>query len=531
MNLYQLIKSQQPARRFENFSIRSILFQTLKGLDHIHSNGYFHRDIKPENVLVTCCSTRAGLLPGEEATAMDPYSHIVPGYIVKITDFGLARELRAKAPYTSYVSTRWYRAPEILLKTGYYSSPVDMWALGAIAVELALLKPLFPGSEEWDQLFKICEVLGSPEQNANSPGGEWSTAARAALSLGFVMPATRGIEITDILPKPAWEPELAELIRTCLFWDPSLRITAADALRHPFFAEYHQIVEKRQQNMHTQQHLQSQVHSFHDYHQQRDKKEARNLVDNYHYVTSQPLQSAQAQQTVTKGPNMWLSQKIAHLSKNTAPVAGAPAPSSIRSQQPYRMEIPIRPDDKVKQPHSSVVYPIADGGADVARSNIANSFLWPLRKQTKRDRHIPVPPISPISPVAPALQVFPVSSQLEGKFVGRTHPVTGAHNHNVDRRSKTEAQEYGFDPMEYEKFNYNGYPTPPEDTDGFSQVGHRLVPNPLQQHLPSPAYHSGPADGAYQKRSAASQDIHKTSSREFYKLNLSRLGRKMSFRN
>ena len=68
--------------------------------------------------------------------------------VVKIADFGLAREMRSKPPYTEYVSTRWYRAPEVLLRAQQYSAPIDMFALGAIMAELFTLRPLFPGASE-----------------------------------------------------------------------------------------------------------------------------------------------------------------------------------------------------------------------------------------------------------------------------------------------------------------------------------------------------------------------------------------------
>ena len=100
--------------------------------------GYFHRDLKPENLL---CS-------GPEC--------------VKIADFGLARETRSRPPYTDYVSTRWYRAPEVLLRSTNYNSPIDIWAMGCIMAELYTLRPLFPGSSEIDEIFKICAVLGTP---------------------------------------------------------------------------------------------------------------------------------------------------------------------------------------------------------------------------------------------------------------------------------------------------------------------------------------------------------------------------------
>jgi len=69
---------------------------------------------------------------------------------VKLADFGLAREIRSRPPYTDYVSTRWYRAPELLLRSTSYNSPVDIFALGCIMAELYLLRPLFPGNSEID---------------------------------------------------------------------------------------------------------------------------------------------------------------------------------------------------------------------------------------------------------------------------------------------------------------------------------------------------------------------------------------------
>ncbi|KAK6302238.1 hypothetical protein J4Q44_G00265930 [Coregonus suidteri] len=133
-NLYQLMKDRQ--RLFPESVIRNMMFQILHGLSFIHKHGYCHRDIKPENLL-----------------CMGPEQ-------VKIADFGLAREIRSQPPYTEYVSTRWYRAPEVLLRSPSYSSPIDIWAVGCIMAELYTLTPLFPGNSEVDEIFKICQVLG-----------------------------------------------------------------------------------------------------------------------------------------------------------------------------------------------------------------------------------------------------------------------------------------------------------------------------------------------------------------------------------
>jgi len=77
----------------------------------MHKQGFFHRDLKPENILIN-------------------------NEVVKIIDFGLTREIRSSPPFTDYISTRWYRAPELLLRSSNYNSPVDIFALGCIMVEL-----------------------------------------------------------------------------------------------------------------------------------------------------------------------------------------------------------------------------------------------------------------------------------------------------------------------------------------------------------------------------------------------------------
>jgi len=194
-NLYQLMQARD-YKYLDDSSVKSILFQIISGLEHIHHHNFFHRDIKPENILV---STSA---PQDTINAFKRYSALVTppstplAYIVKIADFGLARETHSKLPYTTYVSTRWYRAPEILLRAGEYSAPVDIWAIGAMAVEIATLKPLFPGANEVNQVWRICEIMGSPGNWQNRPGtrgggGEWKDGVKLAQKLGFSFPKVR----------------------------------------------------------------------------------------------------------------------------------------------------------------------------------------------------------------------------------------------------------------------------------------------------------------------------------------------------
>jgi len=115
--------------------------------------------------------------------------------IVKLADFGLARATDSKPPYTEYVSTRWYRAPEVLLRSTEYGPPVDMWALGTILAEMLNLKPLFPGVSEIDQVYRICDTLGDPsaeygmdERGRTIGGGSWNSGIKLAKNVGFSFP-------------------------------------------------------------------------------------------------------------------------------------------------------------------------------------------------------------------------------------------------------------------------------------------------------------------------------------------------------
>ncbi|KAK1379040.1 MAPK related serine/threonine protein kinase [Heracleum sosnowskyi] len=199
-NLYQLMKDR--GTLFSETEVKNWCFQVFQGLEYMQQRGYFHRDLKPENLLVS-------------------------KHIIKIADFGLAREISSSPPYTEYVSTRWYRAPEVLLQSPAYGSAVDMWAMGAIMAELLTLRPLFPGSSEADEIYKICSVIGSPTQI------KWAEGLQLAKAINYQFPKLGGVPLSTLIPSVS--KDAINLITLLCSWDPRKRPTASEVLRHPFF--------------------------------------------------------------------------------------------------------------------------------------------------------------------------------------------------------------------------------------------------------------------------------------------------------
>ncbi|KAJ8774073.1 hypothetical protein K2173_009504 [Erythroxylum novogranatense] len=199
-NLYQLIKDK--VKLFPEAEVRNWCFQVFQGLAYMHQRGYFHRDLKPENLLVT-------------------------KDVIKIADFGLAREINSQPPYTEYVSTRWYRAPEVLLQSFVYGPKVDMWAMGAIMAELLTLRPLFPGTSEADEIYKICSVIGTPTEDS------WADGLDLAKAVNYQFPQFAGVNLSVLIPSAS--KDAINLITALCSWDPCKRPTAEEALQHPFF--------------------------------------------------------------------------------------------------------------------------------------------------------------------------------------------------------------------------------------------------------------------------------------------------------
>uniref|UniRef100_A0A8C8EM80 Protein kinase domain-containing protein n=1 Tax=Oncorhynchus tshawytscha TaxID=74940 RepID=A0A8C8EM80_ONCTS len=196
MNIYEYIRGRQ--QPLPESKIRHYMYQLCKSLDHMHSNGIFHRDVKPENILI---------------------KHDV----LKLGDFGSCRSLHSKPPYTEYISTRWYRAPECLLTDGYYSHKMDMWSVGCVFYEIISLSPLFPGTNELDQVTKIHDVLGTPDSSLLQK-------FRQSRAISFDFPPRKGSGISRLIPNCS-APSLS-LLYQMLAYDPEERIGSRAALQH-----------------------------------------------------------------------------------------------------------------------------------------------------------------------------------------------------------------------------------------------------------------------------------------------------------
>mmetsp|Transcript_15541 Transcript_15541/g.44186 ORF Transcript_15541/g.44186 Transcript_15541/m.44186 type:complete len:309 (+) Transcript_15541:214-1140(+) len=195
--------------------LKRYLYQMLSGIAHCHSHRILHRDLKPQNLLI-----------GQSEGWGE--SNGIPGdHVLKLADFGLARAFGIPIrQYTREVITLWYRAPEILLGCKQYSTPVDLWSIGCIFAEMAMLKPLFPGDSEIDELFKIFQILGTPNE------AMWR-GIRQLPEYKDVFPQWRPKDLKEVVPQ--LDDDGLDLLARLLMYDPAQRISAKQALQHPYF--------------------------------------------------------------------------------------------------------------------------------------------------------------------------------------------------------------------------------------------------------------------------------------------------------
>lgn len=213
-DLHRVIQTQ----RLTDDHIQYFIYQTLRGVKMLHGSNVIHRDLKPSNLLINSnCD-------------------------LKICDFGLARILeeggsnekeQQAGMMTEYVATRWYRAPEVMLTAAKYSRAMDVWSVGCILAELFRGAPLFPGRDYRHQLLLVFSVIGTPR-------GRELECVESSRARDYIasLPQHRPTEDWSVLFPKASESGI-DLLKRMLVFDPRQRITAAEALAHPYLAAYH----------------------------------------------------------------------------------------------------------------------------------------------------------------------------------------------------------------------------------------------------------------------------------------------------
>ncbi|EPY52684.1 CMGC/MAPK/P38 protein kinase Sty1 [Schizosaccharomyces cryophilus OY26] len=201
-DLHRLLTS----RPLETQFIQYFLYQILRGLKFVHSAGVIHRDLKPSNILIN------------------------ENCDLKICDFGLARIQDPQM--TGYVSTRYYRAPEIMLTWQKYNVEVDIWSAGCIFAEMIEGKPLFPGRDHVNQFSIITELLGTPPMEVIE-----TICSKNTLRFVQSLPKKEKVPFSEKFKNT--DPAAVDLLEKMLVFDPRKRISAADALAHEYLAPYH----------------------------------------------------------------------------------------------------------------------------------------------------------------------------------------------------------------------------------------------------------------------------------------------------
>ena len=186
-------------------TIKSFMYHLLKGIDFCHQNRVLHRDLKPQNLLINS--------KGQ----------------LKLGDFGLARAFGIPVnTFSNEVVTLWYRAPDVLLGSRTYNTSIDIWSAGCIMAEMYTGRPLFPGTTNEDQIIRIFRIMGTPTERT------WPGITQfPEYKPNFQMYATQ--DLRAILPQI--DQLGIDLLQRMLVLRPEHRISAHDALQHPWFGD------------------------------------------------------------------------------------------------------------------------------------------------------------------------------------------------------------------------------------------------------------------------------------------------------
>lgn len=199
--------------KFKKADIQYYFSQLLIALDYSHSMGIIHRDVKPQNIMI------------------DPFQKKL-----RLIDWGLADFYHPGVDYNVRVASRYHKGPELLVNCNQYDYALDLWSVGATLAAIIFKKePFFKGDSNFDQLIKISKVLGTKELYSylNKYGLKLSEDYQDALVPCERRPWTSFIN--DQNRALADDEDVIDLIDHLLRYDHKERLTAKQALDHPFF--------------------------------------------------------------------------------------------------------------------------------------------------------------------------------------------------------------------------------------------------------------------------------------------------------
>ena len=200
-----IVQNRKNHTKFDDLTLKIFSYQMLKCIGYLHSLGICHRDIKPQNILID----------PEDCT-------------LKLCDFGCAKHLVPTESNISYICSRFYRPPELVVGATKYTTQVDVWSMGCVIAELILNRPIFPGKSATDQFVEIMKILGTPTYE----------------QVKVMNDKFKGVsKLPKIKPKP-WKEVFKgktkdelfiDLVEHLLVYEPLKRLTPYQALLHPFF--------------------------------------------------------------------------------------------------------------------------------------------------------------------------------------------------------------------------------------------------------------------------------------------------------